>query len=1051
MPIKTRDLTRDWRTDDPERLARFLNKTGRGWPGGGWDPQTPEEAARRLREQKLLGAFVSEEGGDIVSFCSLYSRPNELNRAYVGLLTADPDFHGKGYGKSVLLRAVERVYERGIARVDLHTWPGNMKAVPLYKKSGFMWSPESGQWGVYMQNFTPGARRNVIAQEFFRKHDWYRTIKRDLSLIPDEHKRGKVRVYKYVWEEGSDRLRLVYDRQSWGLLEIETNDFLLGCSLPDEKLIAGLPQKIEWRFVNHRKEPLEIVLVAAGEEGIALDHRQVLQVKGRASAAASFDVDPEIKDKEKEPRVPIVRTDLLVNGKPLRLEAGFQVQQAVHFGLDGDGHGLRPGRPELLVVQCRSELKEPATVKLHLAASPGATLDRGTATVRLPARGSVELPLQLMESSRGLVSLKVSSEVQVARKTVRPKEAELYAHVLAAGDVEGHVEKDRVVLESAPLKVVIWRRGGWMGVIDKLRNRGDIAGLSAPQVGPPYSWDEFFDTPCEARIEQEPGRAVAVLRTPSINRPGVVLEQRVVLSNLPLVEITSALLNGSGARFEGCLRQYAHFNVNQGTMSACPEGKVIRAPIGSAGRSLSEHRLPDDGAKWAEGWIASEDQDGITAALLWREAERIDWRELTRKLPPAAPGQATSSEPIYLFVGDGDFFTVRRWWHMLFGPRADRPQHRPETRQPFEFGLKPKPFVLHGREAEVELRLDSLGRLELDGRLDLALSDGLRVRPAHVDFARVSGARGRRAKVNLSRAASSAEGVYFAECTARLDRAIYRERQPIIVLGDPQKSVSVEQTGSNRELFRLANGVLALTVAPGFMGSATTLIRAGEELLRSSFPKAHPLAWFNPWLGGIQPRLGGMSPVEFFKERFQARAITRTGSQGITWRGVRVSCSPKEGQRREDRLELDYLLAPGSSIFAVAVRTVHRSGTRGWLDAGFDLWPIIGDSHLDARLRASSDAQTERLRCEFSGQLGGGPWVIAENPKAGQAVVLVCAQEEASTNGNVIGRDGYMLSASHWGLHKAGETRESIFYIAYTETEKAHELAEALAQLKELP
>ena len=154
MTIRTRDLTKQWRAGDGRRLAKLLNQAGRAWPGGAWDPRTPEEAERDFREDQLLGSFVAEVNDDIVSLCDLQAKPGERNRAYVPFLTADPDFLGQGYGKAVLLRAVERVCELGIDRVDLHTWAGNLKAVPLYKKSGFMWSPESGNWGVHMQNFT---------------------------------------------------------------------------------------------------------------------------------------------------------------------------------------------------------------------------------------------------------------------------------------------------------------------------------------------------------------------------------------------------------------------------------------------------------------------------------------------------------------------------------------------------------------------------------------------------------------------------------------------------------------------------------------------------------------------------------------------------------------------------------------------------------------------------------------------------------------------------------------------------------------------------------
>ncbi len=1055
MAIATRDLTRDWRTGDAKRLARFLNTTGRGWPGGLWDPQTPEEAERRLREQQFLGAFVAEVGGKIVSLCNVAAKPSETKRAYIPFLTADPDFHGRGYGKAVLLRAVERVYERGIAQVDLHTWPGNMRAVPLYKKSGFMWSPESGQWGVHMENFTPGARRHPVARRFFRKHDWYGAMKRDLSLTPDEHKRGKVRVYEYLWEEDGERLRMVYDRNSWGLVEIETNDFLVGCFLEQEKLIAGVPQRVGWRIANHGGAPLDVVLLASADEGVSLDHKEILQVRERAEVEAEFEIDPEIEEKEKDPRAPIVRTELLVNGEPMTLEAGFQVKQPVHFSLDGDGQGLRPGRPERVVIQCRSELDKPARARVRITPSPGVKVDRSAASVRLPAKGAAELPITLTASRNGAAALKVECEATAGRPTVRPRKSDLYAYVADPGEVVGHVEKDRVVLESAALRVFIWRRGGWTGISDKLRQRHQVVGLWAPQIGPPFSWDEFFDTRCEARVEHEPARAVAVLTTPSVYRPGVVLEQRIALSNLPLIEVRSSVMNGSATRLDCELRRGGQLRVHRGRTATPHEGRVVHSIQSGAGRSLGDHRPTDEGSDWSEGWLAVEDDEGLAAGLLWGTARRVDvsdWgSSITQKLAAVMPGQSAEAEPVYVFVGDGDHFTVRRWWHVLFGTRTDRQQRPEPPRHPFEFGLRPRPAVVHGRSAEVELAGDSFGRLELSGSLAVETSDGLRARPSKAEFTRASGCRKRATKVQLSRAASTPEGAYFVDCTARIDRAVYRERQPVIVLGDPRRAVSVGRTGEEGELFRIDNGVLALTIAPAFKGSAISLTRDGEELLRSAYPDPRPLAFSNPWMGGVEPSFGGMNSGELAKECFTAREIERRGRQGIVWRGVRVSCSPKHETRREDRLALDYLLAPGSGIFAVTIRTTHRGGAASWLEAGFSLWPVIGGSHLEAAVSASIDPRASRLRCQHGAQVGRGKWAIAENPKAGQAVVLSCADGEAGVGAHVLGRDGYSLSAGREGHHEARQTREAVFFISHLPADRARDLAEPLSELKELP
>jgi len=327
---------------------------------------------------------------------------------------------------------------------------------------------------------------------------------------------------------------------------------------------------------------------------------------------------------------------------------------------------------------------------------------------------------------------------------------------------------------------------------------------------------------------------------------------------------------------------------------------------------------------------------------------------------------------------------------------------------------------------------------------------GLRAAPARIEFAGAKESRSIRRAAAVTRSASTPEGAYFAEATARIDRAIYHERQPIIVLGDPGEGVTVKRAEKGSQ-FRISNGLLAMTVAPGFMGSAISLRRGEEELLRSAYPEARPLAWQNPWTGGIQPGIGGLSNTELFKETFRARLVTRRGSQGVVWKGVRVSCLPKAERRREDTLAMDYLLAPGSAMLAVCIRLTRRADVAGWVDASFQFYPILGGSFLDAVIRGSEDGGAERIRCEYGGGVENSRWVIAENPKAGEAVVLACRDREANVGGTVWGRDGYCLNAWRGATHEARQTRESVFFVAFTEASRTSDLAEALAELKGLP
>ena len=73
MALRIRDLTKEWRKDDPEKMARFWHEASSGWPGGGWDPKTPLEMLGFLRDERRLGRFVAEVDGNIVAYCDSIS------------------------------------------------------------------------------------------------------------------------------------------------------------------------------------------------------------------------------------------------------------------------------------------------------------------------------------------------------------------------------------------------------------------------------------------------------------------------------------------------------------------------------------------------------------------------------------------------------------------------------------------------------------------------------------------------------------------------------------------------------------------------------------------------------------------------------------------------------------------------------------------------------------------------------------------------------------------------------------------------------------------
>ncbi|MFW9924702.1 MAG: GNAT family N-acetyltransferase, partial [Candidatus Thorarchaeota archaeon] len=142
---------------DAQLLAECYNSWDdpKSWPGGfsHGDPFTAERILEEMDKQTPLSKFVAVADGKIVGHCDVLEHFIAEDIVYIGLLGVNPAYQSKKIGKNLLLKAINRAIELEKEIITLHTWGGNLKAVPLYKKVGYFWAPDSS---VYMENFLPG-------------------------------------------------------------------------------------------------------------------------------------------------------------------------------------------------------------------------------------------------------------------------------------------------------------------------------------------------------------------------------------------------------------------------------------------------------------------------------------------------------------------------------------------------------------------------------------------------------------------------------------------------------------------------------------------------------------------------------------------------------------------------------------------------------------------------------------------------------------------------------------------------------------------------------
>ena len=465
MLHKTRNLVEDWRKGDAEKLAAFEMEADTAWPGGGGWQTTADEQEREIRESNLLGAFVTENEQRIVSICTIRAKPGQKAHAFIPYLNCHPEYHGKKHGKSVLQAALDRACEAGFQRVDLYTWSGNLKAVPLYKKMGFMWRPDSA---VHMENFTPAARRHPLAAVFFAGHDWYETQVRELRLEEDVMTRGKVKVYEYLWRAtDGDFLRLVFDRQSWGIIEIENSDLSASCSLPEEKLVAGVSHPVRWLIVNKKPDPVRLSLTASGDPGVGVEMREALEVTDAAELEGTFVIDPDIAEKTHDPKAALLRTDLEIDGVGIELTAGIAVRQAVDVSIDAVRATLTPGTPREALLTLRSNLEEACTARLRVTQAGGG--EASERRVALDPKGGAEFPAPVTASKAGPVALDVGTSAVVGGKTIPVKTKRIDLLAVERGGVSGGVGEEGALLCGGGLMVSAGLRSGRVSIFHRLR------------------------------------------------------------------------------------------------------------------------------------------------------------------------------------------------------------------------------------------------------------------------------------------------------------------------------------------------------------------------------------------------------------------------------------------------------------------------------------------------------------------------------------------------------------------------------------------------------
>ena len=1020
-------------------LAVMWNESDDQWPGTwtGGVPMTTERVAQWMDEEIcLLKLVVKQRNGRIVGFGNLRDQPGrEGHTCYVAVLNIHPDHQGRSLCRRMLTQMVDYATDYGYERMTIGTWPANIKSVPLYKKVGFHWKPNTD---VLMEDYVPGIRALPVLDGFFAESDWYQDFRRELKQEPDDQRHpqmGETKVYLYRWEHGERFVEAVVDRAAQALTGLETEAFALFARVENNEPVQGLPYEISWQITNRCRAPLPVRIYASADEGIDLDCRETYfhgrhtwtvapgETRTIASQFVCAPAAPKIKLAGWQPKaVPGIHSRVILGNDEIPLVTGLHYHPIVEVSLHPETPVLAPGRTTELLVQLQNWLDQPLIGTLHIAGKAVLQIAEHEQSFELPARGFAGVPIAVTPCDVAGAALHVTPHVLTAGRSIDGTSETLPvlvrppAGLVATREAEAiHVVNDFFRIKGLALagRIKVWNHA------EREQNL-----WFREELGPPYAPHDCEFKEYDLDLDVMPGLAVARFAVESDRFSGVRLTRELTISGSPLMRLQHRLENnGSRTHTIRVMTRIGLLDIEmEPARVAIPrqERLVLADASQFPLRDGDFPRSPDDAP---EQWAAFE-LAGQVHGVVWpanTTDHKLEWgyTDLQAVEVKLEPGQSVTLDPVYVYCGPGTWSDVRRVWQQACGD--DRAL--PTTGNARQLRLTPDPLLTLSETASATLELDNLRRLPVAGEISLQPPAGWQAEQTCWQVADLTHGQEFSEAVRLQ-AASSTVGAAGGQIQWRGTLSDHNVRFTIIRLGDHNQKVrTVAGVGEDdHSLWSLHNGRMQWTITPDFHGGVVAWRDgdAPENHLLTAYPEAGMLDWMNPWYGGIRPLLRRHVedhegwPGRLHELTFSAEPITRVEA-GLPWQGVRLAATVTHEKQRGLDISLNYLTLPGSNllrlVFAVHNRTpVYRQAAPGYLlffqpDGAPDSGVLHGAGLMRKRTQADNWAQTTR-------------WAAVENPDTGRAIAVVAAS----------GRKKIMLM--DWGSYGGHFLVEDVTWLA---------------------
>ncbi|MGF3102905.1 GNAT family N-acetyltransferase [Rossellomorea sp. DUT-2] len=889
-------------------IAKMWNESRENW-GGDSVVTTEQDVKDKEANSTNLHLFLAMVGDEVAGYCGLSEYREDEGALYIPLLNVHPKYQGLKIGKQLVLKAVEKTVELKWPRLDLFTWAGNTKAVPLYKKCGFFWEERDDT--VHLMNFIPMVLQIDWLKPFFEKHDWYTTSQRSIEIKPDGLKERDHTYYEYKWEAGNEFVRIQFERTGRGIRLIETQDFLAEMRLPDFKLLEKKEHDVTYHVENRKENPVEIALRGISSSQVKHEFHETVLVGKNWIGEFPVSVDMPTSQPSPWKTHPTVGVTVEVDGHSIPFALGVFPKQAGKLHLRSVIKNWRSHGKGMLYLDLESQLEEETTWTIKLPVNKVVKWETSEMMAKIEGKKRISIPLPIQLLKNGFLSEEVNVEVQRKNGDVTTFSTRLSLALPGFGAKFGGETEEHWIGFNGPHYVEIEKRNHIVKV-GSIHSIQDPITFFTPKFGKPYS--EEFSKKEASSVEYIELPEAFVMKTTlkSDAFSSMLLNTYFKIYGDGLVEIKHEVVNpGEDDRKHLSLIQPVFINF---------EGMAIpqRNGVLIGNESLVPFMEYINDKDMAERWIFTRSSIGDTLGLAWPEealGRKDDWRmALEYEIDLVQSQEEICLGPIQVGINTSNHWS--KWRELVLGEEGNMKELPLYTldktggdiissvgeREDYSFQSMLTPYI-HGKltvHSENEKLVKEVDKAESVTRLNLGLEH-------------------------------SSPGVKWIE--GEFESKSHFGKVEVMQLVKSKREVKVER---NEDVWSVDNGFISFKASSVYYPGIYSLSIDGKETLDHQYPNPGPRAWWNPWGGGIRYSFQSVSSYSMLKEKTAIGSVTKLDQHGHQWAGICLTTEFKEHEKMKGVVLRQYALTlpevPVLALFAEIQQDSGRTYTNELVD-----------------------------------------------------------------------------------------------------------------------